>query len=383
MKTLPAASSCNKQRLFATILMALLSTLLLESAVLGEYLEVNLYPYYSEDYNLFDHEYRGFFDYFEQDHITVPDLPGATFYVKSKNHSGPHVLSSTLEGTESFLIPIGKSGIVRIYLLGTGTYLASSFGHGSLWCEDLNHFSFTLSYSDGAEEEVFPVNTLTGLSRWSDILHGYMYGYDDIAVGHFPASEWGHYHLYEITVDNQKTLTAITMNDKSGGIDDVGDYTILAMTLEVISIPVELDIKPGSCPNPLNVRKKGVLPVAILGTGDFDVTTVDPESVRLIGVAPIRWAMEDVATPFEGNLEVCDCHELEGDGYLDLTLKFDAQEVVAALGEVEDGECLMLELTGNLKTAYDALPIKGGDVVSVLKKGRKQNNVPANSLLLK
>ena len=34
---------------------------------------------------------------------------------------------------------------------------------------------------------------------------------------------------------------------------------------------VPIDIKPQSCPNPLNVNSKGVLPVAILGTDTFDV----------------------------------------------------------------------------------------------------------------
>ena len=48
------------------------------------------------------------------------------------------------------------------------------------------------------------------------------------------------------------------------------------------SVPV--DIKPGGCPNPLNVGSQGVLPVAILGTSDLDVTTIKPETVTLNGV---------------------------------------------------------------------------------------------------
>ena len=47
------------------------------------------------------------------------------------------------------------------------------------------------------------------------------------------------------------------------------------------SILLPVDIKPGSCPNPINVKSKGVLPTEILGTEDFDVTMVDPASVRL------------------------------------------------------------------------------------------------------
>lgn len=140
----------------------------------------------------------------------------------------------------------------------------------------------------------------------------------------------------------------------------------------VIEVPV--DIKPGSCPNPLNVKEKGVLPIAILGTSDFDVTQVDPASVRLEGVAPLRWSLEDVATPFEpfiGKEDAFDCTDEGPDGFLDLTLKFDAQEIVAALGDVNDGDVLVLTLTGNLLEEFDGTPIQGEDVVVILEKGEK------------
>ena len=61
-------------------------------------------------------------------------------------------------------------------------------------------------------------------------------------------------------------------------------------------ITVNIDIKPGSCPNPLNVKAKGVLPATLLGTEDFDVTAIDPETICLTRegyedyrVLPIRW----------------------------------------------------------------------------------------------
>ena len=134
-------------------------------------------------------------------------------------------------------------------------------------------------------------------------------------------------------------------------------------------IDVAVDIKPQSCPNPLNVKKKGVLPVAILGTADFDVTQVDPSTLMLVGVSPLRWALEDVATPyapFVGKEESTDCNTLGPDGYLDLTLKFDAQEIVAALGSVSDGDVLILTLTGNL---LNGITINGEDVIIIIKKG--------------
>jgi hypothetical protein len=150
------------------------------------------------------------------------------------------------------------------------------------------------------------------------------------------------------------------------------DFYLVEYAPEPIAVP--LDIKPRSCPNPLNVKSKGVLPVAILGTDDLDVTQVDPASVRLVGVAPLRWALEDVATPnepFLGRKGARDCNRLGADGHRDLTLKFSAREVIAALGEVDDGDILVLELTGNLKEDSGGTPVVGEDVVRILVKGKK------------
>jgi len=138
------------------------------------------------------------------------------------------------------------------------------------------------------------------------------------------------------------------------------------ITSSAAVIEVAVDIKPQSCPNPLNVKKNGVLPVAILGTEDFDVTQVDPATVELAGVPPLRWALEDVATPSESE----ECTTAGPDGYLDLTLKFDAQEIVAALdGGVSGGDVLVLELTGNLFVEFNGTRIVGEDIIIIIKKG--------------
>lgn len=137
-------------------------------------------------------------------------------------------------------------------------------------------------------------------------------------------------------------------------------------------IRIDVDVKPQSCPNPLNLKKKGVLPCAVLGSERFDVNTIDPATLRLAGVAPLRWDVEDVSTPYNGESRsnCFDCTELSEDGYPDLTLKFDAQEVVAALGEIQDGQCLVLTLTGNLKDDFSGSSILGEDLVWILKKDK-------------
>ena len=131
-------------------------------------------------------------------------------------------------------------------------------------------------------------------------------------------------------------------------------------------VVANVDIKPGSCPNPLNIKDKGVLSVAILGLDDFDVFTIDVASISLEGVNPIRSSYEDVATPAPDTGDVCGC-TIEGpDGYIDLVLKFNAQDIVAALGEVNDGDELELTLTGVLA---DETPIEGKDCVLIISKG--------------
>lgn len=173
--------------------------------------------------------------------------------------------------------------------------------------------------------------------------------------------------------------------DGGWGYDCWGDRilstTWALLTLEKsvprFEIEVYIDIKPGSCPNPINTGSKGVLPVAILGTEDFDVTTIDPASIRLLanpdadppGVAPLRWSYEDVATPYDGELvDAYSCHEMNGDGYMDLTLKFKEQEVAAALGDVSDGDVIIVMLTGTLTEENGATPIFGADVVKIIVK---------------
>ena len=148
----------------------------------------------------------------------------------------------------------------------------------------------------------------------------------------------------------------------------------LEKAVEIPNIEVKVDIKPGSCPNPLNLKEKGVLPVAILGTAKFNVSDIDPLTIKISregaegAVVPsIRWGYEDVGTPFEG--ELCNCTNLNGDGYLDLTLKFDAQALVGTLelGKVA-GMTVPLILTGNLKEEYGGTPIRGQDCIRVSKK---------------
>ena len=132
------------------------------------------------------------------------------------------------------------------------------------------------------------------------------------------------------------------------------------------SIDVNLDIHPTSCPNPLSLKAKGVLPVSINGSDSFDVSEIDVSTITLEGVSPVLSSIEDVSTFFEVNLEEpldpYSCTTLEADGYDDLTLKFDYVELRAVLGELERGDVLVLEIKGELN---DGTEFTGQDIVIV------------------
>jgi hypothetical protein len=168
-----------------------------------------------------------------------------------------------------------------------------------------------------------------------------------------------------------------------GSLDE--DFKVNGKIVEpsVLAVPahpeVAVDIKPGSCPNPINVNSRGVLPIAILGTNDLNVTTIDPGTIRLAGISPLRWALEDVATPYEpfiGKQTANDCTVAGPDGLTDFTLKFNTQELAQSLKvllgrELEDGEAVVARLSGNLREAHGSAAFLGEDVVVVLRKGKK------------
>ena len=108
---------------------------------------------------------------------------------------------------------------------------------------------------------------------------------------------------------------------------------------------VDIDIKPGSCPNSINLKSKGVVPVAVLTTDSFDAATVDPSTVELEGVLAVKWAMDDV----------------DGDGDLDLVLHFSTQALVGA-GAL-DANSTLTYLTGY----FSGGQFYGQDYVNIVK----------------
>jgi hypothetical protein len=85
---------------------------------------------------------------------------------------------------------------------------------------------------------------------------------------------------------------------------------------------VDIDVKPGSDPNAVNLKSKGVIPVAVLGSVDFDATLVDFSTVAFGpgAASPVH----------DGHVE-----DVNGDGFFDTVLHFKTQETGIQCGDIE------------------------------------------------
>ena len=156
---------------------------------------------------------------------------------------------------------------------------------------------------------------------------------------------------YTLTAPGTHTVYMSSYAAVAYAESDVADeYVDASLTFEVVPavIEVDIDIKPGSDPNSINLKSKGVVPVAVLTTDDFDASTIDPEkTVLFAGASPVRWTMEDV----------------DDDGDLDMLFHFKTQEL--NLTETSTEATL---------TAYTYDPlnrlIEGKDTVNIVPKGK-------------
>ena len=111
-----------------------------------------------------------------------------------------------------------------------------------------------------------------------------------------------------------------------------------------LPIVIDIDIKPGSYPNSINLKSKGNVPVSILSDSTFDATTVDRSTVVFAGASPLLIGQ----TP----------EDINYDGLLDVVLHFKTQELNLQPGDTE--ACL----TGKTLSGQE---FEGCDSVRIVK----------------
>lgn len=114
-------------------------------------------------------------------------------------------------------------------------------------------------------------------------------------------------------------------------------------------VPITIDIKPGSDPNCFNQNEKGVIPVAILGDADLDVTQINIASLALQGLS--------VKKAGKSSKYLAHYEDINSDNYIDLIVQFqDSGGWIAN----ENGYAT---LVGELK---NGTPIKGKDTICIV-----------------
>lgn len=119
---------------------------------------------------------------------------------------------------------------------------------------------------------------------------------------------------------------------------------------------VAIDVKPGSDVNPINTKSKGVIPVAVLTTDDFDATTINPETVRFGSLSSILSNEGALLAHTDGHIE-----DVNDDGRPDFMGHFATQDA----GFTSDDEYGWL-----VGETTDGESIAGRDMVQILKNGK-------------
>jgi hypothetical protein len=144
------------------------------------------------------------------------------------------------------------------------------------------------------------------------------------------------------TPDNNFT-TIVEFDDNP---QDGSAFYDVRLRIRTLPVTVQIDVKPGSFPNSINLKSKGKVPVAILSTDDFDAHDVDPNTCVFASANPVHWQMADV----------------NKDRDRDMLLQFMTQDLELTKNSTEGTlEC----------TTHDGIKIVGTDSVKIVPKNNK------------
>jgi hypothetical protein len=134
-------------------------------------------------------------------------------------------------------------------------------------------------------------------------------------------------------------------------VANTGDNAFDSYALfDVLLIEVEIDIKPGSDPNSINLSSNGVIPVAIFSTESFSAPVqIDVDTLDLSGSA----------VKLVGKYKKSLCHDEDAneDGLVDLVCQFETNQLDL------EADSIVAVLTGN---TFSGIPIYSEDFVNIV-----------------
>jgi hypothetical protein len=185
-------------------------------------------------------------------------------------------------------------------------------------------------------------STLNGGGTSAGDLPAYL---DLISSNNVAQNSWK-YHWFAAPFDPTADGTyAIYLLARDSGGKVVARSDIQVLVRDAPPAPVTaIDIKPGSDPNSVNPRSKGVIPVAVLGSADFDALQVN--------FSTVTFGPDGASPAHDGHVE-----DVNRDGFMDMVFHFKTQETGIVCGDTE--------ATLNGET-FGGTPITGTDMVNTV-----------------
>jgi len=206
-----------------------------------------------------------------------------------------------------------------------GTRVVVSIGHG-VGLMDPSFVQFTPLFTGSYPNLRYEAPTWSPDGQW-------------LAFGHYTAGARFNIWICKPDGTQQRQLTYYTGSDAQ-----LPSWTVSPV------LTVEIDIKPGSYPNAINLGSNGVIPLAILSSPSFDAACVDPATVSLSG--------SGVAVRGKASRLMASMADVNNDQLLDLVLHVETENLDP--GKFQGG---MAVLTGE---TFDHRKIRGADEITIV-----------------
>lgn len=232
---------------------------------------------------------------------------------------------------ELFAVSMASFALIRIdpangagYWIGPLTGLEGNFLGAIAFRDDGTLYGIDMADGGGGPSKLYTIDTASGAASLVGPL-----GFDSVEGMTRNTSGFNSLMALAYSMEENQFAELIRIDHTSGEgifsrymplpLPDYEGARDALVALPAIEIPI--DIKPWSWPNSINVRKSGVIPVAVLTTLEFDATTIRTRNARF---GPARAQMVHNAPHYE---------DVNGDGTVDLLMHFNSEETGIECGD--------------------------------------------------